>query len=125
MAILPKDLYYAESHEWLKKDGDAYYFGITDYAQSELGDIVYVEAEPEGTELEAGDIIGNIESVKSASDLYAPIAVEILEVNEALEDEPELINQDAYENWIAKVRVVDEAELDNLMDAAGYEAMIE
>ncbi|MBP3227618.1 MAG: glycine cleavage system protein GcvH [Bacteroidaceae bacterium] len=121
MAKVIEGLYYAESHEFVKVDGEFGYIGITDYAQSQLGNVVYVDMPEEGDEVTAGEEFGAVESVKAASDLISPVSGEVVEVNEALEDEPELINKDAFENWIIKVRLSDPSELDNLLDAAAYE----
>ena len=115
MAKVIEGLYYAESHEYVKVEGDIAYIGITDYAQHALGNVVYVDMP------EADDGFGAVESVKAASDLNAPVSFKVLEVNEALEDQPELINQDPYKNWILKVELTDKSELDNLMDAKSYE----
>lgn len=125
MAKVIEGLYYAESHEYVKVEGDFGYVGITDYAQSQLGNVVYVDMPEEGDEVTAGEEFGAVESVKAASDLISPVSGEVVEVNEALEDEPELINKDAFENWIIKVRLSDKGELDALMDAATYEASCE
>ncbi|MBQ9568815.1 MAG: glycine cleavage system protein GcvH [Alloprevotella sp.] len=125
MAKVIEGLYYAESHEYVKVEGDFGYVGITDYAQSQLGNVVYVDMPEEGDEVTAGEEFGAVESVKAASDLISPVSGEVVEVNEALEDEPELINKDAFENWIIKVRLSDKSELDALMDAATYEASCE
>ena len=125
MAKVIEGLYYAESHEYVKVEGDFGYVGITDYAQSQLGNVVYVDMPEEGDEVTAGEEFGAVESVKAASDLISPVSGEVVEVNEALEDEPELINKDAFENWIIKVRLSDKRELDALMDAATYEASCE
>ncbi len=122
MAEFKNDRKYSKSHEWVKVDGDFATLGISDFAQSELGDLVYCEAEPVGEELEAGDIFGSIESVKAASDLYTPVSGEIVEVNEELEDSPEEMNSDPYGSWIVKIKLSDPAELDELMDAEAYEA---
>lgn len=116
-------LFYSKSHEFVKVEGDEAYIGITDYAQKELGNIVYVDMPEVDDEVTAGEEFGAVESVKAASDLISPVSGTVVEVNEALEDEPELINQDAFENWIIKVQLSDKAELDNLMDAAAYEAI--
>ena len=121
MAKLIEGLYYSESHEYVKVDGKFGYIGITDYAQHALGNIVYVDMPEVDDDVEAGDEFGAVESVKAASDLISPVSGTVVEVNEALEDSPELINQDAFENWIIKVQLSDKAELDNLMDAAAYE----
>ena len=125
MAKVIEGLYYAESHEYVKVEGDFGYVGITDYAQSQLGNVVYVDMPEEGDEVTAGEEFGAVESVKAASDLISPVSGEVVEVNEALEDEPGLINKDAFENWIIKVRLSDKSELDALMDAATYEASCE
>ena len=114
-------LYYAESHEFVKVEGDFGYIGITDFAQSELGNIVYVDLPDTEEEIEAGEDFGAVESVKAASDLSSPVSGTIVETNEALEDSPELINKDAFENWIIKVQLSNKAELENLMDAKAYE----
>ncbi|MBR1594014.1 MAG: glycine cleavage system protein GcvH [Alloprevotella sp.] len=125
MAKVIEGLYYAESHEYVRVEGDFGYVGITDYAQGQLGNVVYVDMPEEGDEVTAGEDFGAVESVKAASDLICPVSGEVVEVNAALEDEPELINQDAFENWIIKVRLSDKSELDALMDAAAYEAICE
>ena len=117
-------LYYSESHEFVKVEGDFGYVGITDYAQHELGNVVYVDMPEVDDEVEAGEDFGAVESVKAASDLVCPVSGTVVEVNEALEDEPGLINKDAFENWIIKVQLSDKSELDNLMDAAAYKAFI-
>ena len=122
MAKVIEGLYYSESHEFVRVEGDFGFIGITDYAQNALGNVVYVDMPEVGDEVEAGEEFGAVESVKAASDLYSPVSGTIVEVNEALEDEPELINQDAFENWIIKVQLSDKSELDALMDAAAYEA---
>ncbi|MBR1838699.1 MAG: glycine cleavage system protein GcvH [Bacteroidaceae bacterium] len=123
MAKVIDGLYYAESHEFVRVEGEFGYIGITDYAQGQLGSVVYVDMPEEGDEVSAGEDFGAVESVKAASDLISPVSGEVVEVNEALEDEPELINKDAFENWIIKVRLSDNAELDALLDAAAYEAI--
>ena len=125
MAKVIEGLYYAESHEFVKVEGDFGYVGITDFAQGQLGTVVYVDMPEVGDEVTAGEGFGAVESVKAASDLISPVSGEVVEVNEALEDEPELINKDAFENWIIKVRLSDKSELDALMDAATYEASCE
>ena len=122
MAKVIEGLYYSESHEYLKVEGNMGIIGITDYAQHALGNVVYVDMPDVDDEVEAGAEFGAVESVKAASDLNSPVSGTVVEVNEALEDAPELINKDAYENWIIKVEMSDESELDNLMDAAAYEA---
>lgn len=121
MAKVIEGLYYAESHEYVKVEGDIAYIGITDYAQHALGNVVYVDMPEADDEFEAEEGFGAVESVKAASDLNAPVSFKVLEVNEALEDQPELINQDPYKNWILKVELTDKSELDNLMDAKSYE----
>lgn len=125
MAKVIEGLYYAESHEFVKVEGDFGYVGITDYAQSQLGSVVYVDLPEEGDEVTAGEDFGAVESVKAASDLICPVSGEVVEVNTELEDEPELINKDAFANWIIKVKLSDKGELANLMDAAAYEAACE
>ena len=122
MAKVIEGLYYSESHEFVKVEGDFAFVGITDYAQHALGNIVYVDMPEVDDEVSAEEEFGAVESVKAASDLISPVSGTVVEVNEALEDEPELINQDAFENWIIKVELSDKGELDNLMDAAAYEA---
>ena len=121
MAKVIEGLYYSESHEYVRVEGDFGFIGITDYAQHELGNVVYVDMPEVDDEVEAGAEFGTVESVKAASDLNAPVSGTVVEVNEALEDEPELLNQDAFENWIIKVELTDKAELDNLMSAGEYE----
>ena len=121
MAKVIEGLYYSESHEYVRVEGEYGYVGITDYAQHALGNVVYVDMPEVDDEAEAGEDFGAVESVKAASDLYSPVSGTVVEVNEALEDAPELLNQDAFENWIIKVQLSDKAELDNLMDAAAYE----
>ena len=121
MAKVIEGLYYSESHEYVRVEGEYGYVGITDYAQHALGNVVYVDMPEVDDEVEAGEDFGAVESVKAASDLISPVSGTVVEVNEALEDAPELLNQDAFENWIIKVQLSDKAELDNLMDAATYE----
>jgi len=121
-----KDLYYTEEHEWLKVEDEKGTIGITDHAQSELGDIVFVDLPEEGEEFSKGDAIGTIEAVKTVSDIYAPVSGEVLEVNETLDEEAEKINQDPYgEGWIVKVKLNDQSELDELLSAEEYEDLIE
>ena len=124
MSKIIEGLYYSESHEFVKVEGDFGYVGITDYAQHELGNVVYVDMPEVDDEVEAGEDFGAVESVKAASDLVCPVSGTVVEVNEALEDEPGLINKDAFENWIIKVELSDKSELENLMDAAAYKAFI-
>ncbi|CCY66351.1 glycine cleavage system protein GcvH [Marseilla massiliensis] len=121
MAKVIEGLYYSESHEYVKIEGEYGYIGITDYAQNALGNVVYVDMPDVDDDIEAGEEFGAVESVKAASDLIAPVSGTVVEVNEGLEDSPELVNQDAYANWIIKVRLSDTGDLDNLMDAAAYE----
>ena len=123
MAKVIEGLYYAESHEYVRVEGEFGYIGITDYAQDQLGNGVYVDMPEVDDEVTAGEEFGAVESVKAASDLFSPVSGTIVEVNEALEDEPELINKDAFANWIIKVQLSDKSELDNLMDAKAYEAI--
>ena len=125
MAKVLEGLYYSESHEYVKVVGDYGYIGITDYAQHALGNVVYVDMPDVDDEVTAGEEFGAVESVKAASDLISPVTGVVMEVNEALEDQPELINEDAYENWIIKVTIADASELDNLMDAKAYAAFCE
>ncbi|MBD5287046.1 MAG: glycine cleavage system protein GcvH [Bacteroides sp.] len=119
------NLRYAESHEWVSLEGEIATIGITDYAQHALGDIVYVDMPEVGDEVTAGEDFGAVESVKAASDLYSPVSGEVVEINEALEDEPGLINQDAFANWIMKVKVSDPSEVENLLDAEAYAKICE
>ena len=123
MAKVIEGLYYSESHENVKVEGDFAYVGITDYAQHALGNVVYVDMPEVDDEVEAGEDFGAVESVKAASDLISPVSGTVVEVNEALEDKPELLNEDAFANWIMKVELSDKTELDNLMDAAAYEEL--
>ena len=121
MAKVIEGLYYSESHEYVKVEGDEAYVGITDYAQESLGNIVYVDMPEVDDNFAAEDDFSAVESVKAASDLVSPVSGTVVEVNEALEDQPELINQDAFGNWIMKVKLSDKSELDALMDAKAYE----
>ena len=125
MATVKEGLYYSESHEYVRVEGDFGYIGITDYAQNALGNVVYVDMPDVDDEVTAGEEFGAVESVKAASDLMSPVTGVVVEVNEALEDQPELVNQDAYENWIIKVSISDKSELENLMDAKAYAAFCE
>lgn len=125
MAKVMEGLYYSESHEYVRVEGDFGFIGITDYAQHALGNIVYVDMPEVDDDVEAEEDFGAVESVKAASDLTSPISGTVVEINEALEDTPELINQDAFANWIIKVHLSDKAELDNLMDAKAYEEFCE
>lgn len=122
---IPSNLKYTKDHEWIRVEGETAYVGITDFAQSELGEIVFVENEKEGETIKAGEVFGSIEAVKTVSDLLMPVTGEILEVNAALEDKPELVNNDPYgEGWMIKIAVADAAELDSLLNAEGYKAFI-
>jgi glycine cleavage system H protein len=121
MAKVIEGLYYSESHEYVRVEGDYGFVGITDYAQNALGNVVYVDMPEVDDEVVAGEEFGAVESVKAASDLISPVSGTVVEINEALEDQPELVNQDAYENWIIKVELSDKSDLDQLMDAAAYE----
>ena len=122
---VPAELKYTKEHEWIRVEGEEAVVGITDYAQSQLGDIVFVECETVGDALEAGETFGTIEAVKSVSDLYLPVAGEVLEFNEELEGEPELVNKDPYgKGWIVKIKISDETELDGLLNADAYKAII-
>ena len=125
MAKVIDGLFYSESHEYVKVEGEFAYVGITDYAQEQLVNIVYVDMPSEGDEVTAGEEFGAVESVKAAGDLVSPVSGEIVEVNEALEDNSELVNQDAFANWIIKVKLSDPSELDNLMDAEAYRKAIQ
>lgn len=120
MAKVIDGLYYSESHEYVKVEGEFACIGITDYAQEQLGNVVYVDVPSEGDEVEAGKEFGAVESVKAASDIISPVSGEVVQVNENLEDQPELINQDAFENWIIKVQLSDPDELNHLMNATDY-----
>ena len=120
MAKIEEGLYYAESHEFVRVDGNFGYVGITDYAQSQLGNVVYVDMPEVDDEVNAGEEFGAVESVKAASDLTAPVSGVVVEVNDALEDHPELINEDANANWIVKVKLSDPAELEALMSEEAY-----
>jgi glycine cleavage system H protein len=122
MAKVIEGLYYSESHEFVRVEGNFGFIGITDYAQNALGNVVYVDMPEVDDEVTAGEEFGAVESVKAASDLISPVSGTVVEINEALEDTPELINQDAFENWIIKVELSDKSELDGLMNAAAYEA---
>lgn len=122
MAKVIEGLYYSESHEFVRVEDGFGYIGITDYAQHALGNVVYVDMPEVNDDVTAGEEFGAVESVKAASDLNSPVSGTVVEINEALEDTPELLNQDAFANWIIKVEMSDASELDNLMDAKAYEA---
>ncbi len=119
---LPTDRKYTSSHEWVLAEGDVFVVGITDNAQEQLGDLVYVGDVQVGAQLKAGDTAGVVESVKAASDIYAPVDGEIVAFNDVLEGQPDLVNEDSYTNWIFKIKPTNAADADKLMDAAGYEA---
>ena len=122
---VPANLKYTKEHEWIRLEGEIAYVGITDYAQSELGEIVFVEVETVCETLNEGDVFGTVEAVKTVSDLYLPVDAEILEFNEALESNPELVNDDPYgKGWMVKIGVTDVAQLDTLLSATAYEALI-
>ena len=122
----PKDLKYSKDHEWLKIEGDIAYIGITSFAQAELGDIVFVDIDTEGDELEQEEVFGTVEAVKTVSDLFMPIKGQVLEFNKDLEDKPELINKDPYgSGWIIKITISDSSELDALLDFNSYKKLIE
>ncbi len=121
----PSDVKYTKDHEWIRVEGEVAYVGITDYAQSELGEIVYVDITTEGETVAKEEVFGTIEAVKTVSDLFMPVSGEVLEVNPELEDAPQLVNEDAYgKGWIIKVAISDPSELDDLLDAAAYEKTI-
>jgi glycine cleavage system H protein len=125
MSKVVEGLFYANTHEWVKVEDGFAFIGITDYAQDSLGEIVFVELPEEDDELVAGEELGAIESVKAASDIMSPVSGTIVEVNEELEDAPELLNEDAFKNWIVKVELSDESELDNLLNAEQYKEICE
>ena len=125
MSKVLDDRKYADSHEWVKLDGEVATIGISDYAQHALGNIVYVDMPEVGDEVNQGEDFGAVESVKAASDLISPVSGEVIEVNEELVDQPELINEDAFKNWIIKVKISDPSELDKLMDAEAYKKLCE
>jgi len=125
MSKVVEGLFYANTHEWVKVEDGFAFIGITDYAQDSLGEIVFVELPEEDDELVAGEELGAIESVKAASDIMSPVSGTIVEVNEELEDAPELLNEDAFGNWIVKVELSDESELDNLLNAEQYKEICE
>ena len=122
----PENLLYTEDHEWVKVEGDEAYIGITDFAQKELGDIVFVEVETVEEDLDKGEAFGTIEAVKTVSDMFMPVAGTVLELNDKIENEPEIINKDPYgDGWIIKVRIADTSELDELLDLEAYKSNIE
>ncbi len=122
---IPSNLRYTKEHEWIRVEGNEAYVGITDYAQSELGEIVFVDINTEGETLEQNEVFGSVEAVKTVSDLNMPVAGEVLAINEAINDQPELVNNDPYgEGWMIKISVANLDELDTLLDAEGYQAFI-
>lgn len=121
----PSNLRYTKEHEWIRVEGNEAYVGITDYAQSELGEIVFVDINTEGETLAQGEVFGSVEAVKTVSDLNMPVGGEVLEINDTVNDQPELVNNDPYgEGWMIKISVANLDELDNLLDAEGYQAFI-
>lgn len=122
---IPTNLKYTKEHEWLRLEGDVAYVGITNYAQSELGEIVFVEVETVGETLTSGDVFGSVEAVKTVSELFIPVDGEILELNPELEDAPELINDDPYgKGWMVKISIADSSQLESLLSPADYEAIV-
>lgn len=122
---IPETLKYTKDHEWVRLEGDVIYVGITDFAQKELGDIVYVEIETEGETVDEGEVFGTVEAVKTVSDLFMPLTGKVLEVNPDLESEPELVNEDPYERgWMVKLEVADKSAVDNLLSASAYKELI-
>ena len=122
---IPADLKYTKDHEWVRVEGDIATIGVTDYAQGELGDVVYVEIETDGESLDQEEVFGTVEAVKTVSDLFMPIAGEVIEVNEKLADEPDLVNQEPYgEGWMSKVKISDSSQLDALLSAEDYKSEI-
>lgn len=122
---IPQDLKYSKDHEWVKVEGDTVTIGITDFAQGELGDIVYVDVDSQGETLGAEEVFGTVEAVKTVSDLFMPVSGEVLELNSILESEPEKINTDPYgDGWVIKIKLADASELDNLLDAAAYKELV-
>ena len=122
---IPSNLYYTKEHEWIRVEGNEAFVGITDYAQSELGEIVFVDINTEGETLGQGEVFGSVEAVKTVSDLNMPVEGEVLEINETINDQPELVNNDPYgAGWMIKISVANPDDLKNLLDAAGYQALI-
>lgn len=122
---IPSNLYYTKEHEWIRVEGNEAFVGITDYAQSELGEIVFVDINTEGETLAQGEVFGSVEAVKTVSDLNMPVKGEVLEINDTINDQPELVNNDPYgEGWMIKISVLNPDDLNNLLDAAGYQALI-
>ena len=126
MSNVPADLKYTEEHEWLRTEADGTLtVGITDHAQSTLGDIVFLELPEPGKQVSAGDAVGVVESVKAASDIYSPVSGEIVEVNSAIADTPDAVNSDAYDSWLFKIKPADSASIDKLLDAAAYSKLVD
>lgn len=122
----PENIRYTSEHEWIRVEGNEAFVGITDYAQSELGEIVFVDVDTIGEQIGQGEVFGSVEAVKTVSDLNMPVSGEVLEFNEALNDQPELVNNDPYgEGWMIKISIADPAELESLMDAAAYQASLQ
>ncbi len=122
---IPAELKYTKEHEWIRVEGEVAYVGITDYAQNELGEIVYIEIETIGETLAEGEVFGTVEAVKTVSELFMPVSGEVLELNSALENEPELVNNDPYgAGWMVKLAIADAAQLDNLLSADDYAALV-
>lgn len=122
---IPAELKYTKEHEWIRVEGDVAYVGITDYAQNELGEIVYIEIETIGETLAEGEVFGTVEAVKTVSELFMPVSGEVMELNSALENEPELVNNDPYgEGWMVKLSIADASQLDNLLSAEAYAALV-
>ena len=123
---IPADLKYTQDHEWVRVDGDVAVVGVTDFAQGELGDVVFVEIETEGESLDKGETFGTVEAVKTVSDLFMPLTGEVVEFNEDLEDDPELVNSDPYgKGWMIKITISDASQIDNLLDAEAYKNLIQ
>lgn len=123
--MYPDNLKYSESHQWVRVDDDTAVVGITDYAQEQLGEVVYLDLPQVGDELTAGEVMGSVESVKSISDLYAPVSGEVVEVNEPLMDEPAKINSSAYDSWMVKIKMANASEMNGLLTAAEYQAKLD
>ena len=123
---IPENLKFTKDHEWIRVEGNEAYVGITEYAQGELGDVVFVEIETEGEKLDKEEVFGTIEAVKTVSDMFMPVSGEVLEVNGKLEDTPEIVNKDPYgEGWLIKISIKDEAELNDLLDAGAYKKLLD
>jgi glycine cleavage system H protein len=123
---IPENLKYTKDHEWIRVEGEEAFVGITDYAQGELGDIVFLEIETEGEELAKEEVFGTIEAVKTVSDMFMPVSGEVVEVNEKLEETPEIVNKDPYgDGWLIKIKLTNSSELDELLDAAAYKKLLE